>query len=159
MILTKYLYVFVAVLASSSATTALAQESRAARFERIEMEKIAFITKELNLAPEEAEKFFPIYNQYREEMSKLRQEKRQRPSQSTSYFQRQNQALQPRGLNSSRDVLAFDAKELELKKSYRNRFTRVIGAARASQFFAVEEEFRDYLMRELQQRRNSRSGQ
>src|SRR5690606_14485158 len=155
---TKYFRVIITVLVSSVATITWAQESRAARFERIEMEKIAFITKELNLSPEEAEKFFPIYNQYRDEVSKLRQEKRSRRPQPSTYLQSQSQrrTLQPNGFNSSRDVLAFDAKELELKRSYRNRFTNVIGAARASQFFAVEEEFRDYLMRELQQRRRSR---
>lgn len=155
MIPTKY-FVVIAVLVSSVATTAWAQESRAARFERIEMEKIAFITKELNLSPEEAEKFFPIYNQYRDEVSKLRQEKHSRRSQPSPYFQSQRRTLQPNGLNPNRDVLAFDAKELEVKKSYRKRFTNVIGAARASQFFAVEEEFRNYLMRELQQRRRDR---
>src|SRR5690606_34269262 len=100
----------------------------------------------------EAEKFFPIYNQYRAEFSKLRQEKhsgRSNPPQTNL----QNQSLRPTHFNSNRDVLAFDAKELELKKSYRKRFSDVVGAARASQFFEVEEEFRNYLMRELQQRR------
>ncbi len=156
MTMANYFKIVIAVLLSSIATSVWAQESRAARFERIEMEKIAFITKELDLSPGEAEKFFPIYNQYRAEFSKLRQEKRDRRPAARTYLQSQSQSLQPNGFNSSRDVLAFDAKELELKKIYRQRFSNVIGAARASQFFAVEEEFRNYLMRELQQRRNGR---
>src|SRR3546814_14932243 len=57
-------------------TLAVAQESRAERFERIEAEKIAFITKELNLTPAEAQKFFPVYNQYPREIYKLMQERR-----------------------------------------------------------------------------------
>lgn len=155
MTMANYFSFTITMLMSSVTITAWAQESRAARFERIEMEKIAFITKELNLSPAEAEKFFPIYNQYRTEFSKLRQEKRNnRRAPSRSHLQRQS--LQPNGFSASRDVLAFDAKELALKKSYRNRFATVIGAARASQFFGVEEEFRNYLMRELQQRRRER---
>ena len=42
-------------------TNTFAQESRQQRFERIETEKIAFITKELDLSSREAQRFFPIY--------------------------------------------------------------------------------------------------
>lgn len=36
-------------------------------FERIQAEKIAFFTNELDLTPEEAQKFWPVYNQYSKE--------------------------------------------------------------------------------------------
>ena len=35
---------------------------------RLEALKIAYITKRLDLSPEEAQKFWPIYNQYAEEL-------------------------------------------------------------------------------------------
>src|SRR5690606_33372633 len=135
---------------------AIAQESRAERFERIEAEKIAVITKELNLTPSEAQKFFPAYNQYNREISKLKQDRR-----STKRFSNKAQLENKKPIGNSfspteRDVLAFDAKELELKKTYRKRFAAVVGQARASRFFEVEEEFRNYLLRELQQRRRDR---
>ncbi len=137
-------------------TIAVAQESRAERFERIEAEKIAFITKELNLTPSDAQKFFPMYNQYHREISKLKQERR-----STRRLSSQSQLENKKSLGNSfnptdRDVLAFDAKELEVKKIYRKRFATIVGQARASRFFEVEEEFRNYLLRELQQRRRER---
>lgn len=134
---------------------AVAQESRAQRFERIEAEKIAFITKELNLTPSEAQKFFPVYNQYFKEISTL---KRERRSNAPKYAPNlQSQKLPSNSLTPShRDVLAFDAKELEVKKIYRKRFTDIVGPARASRFFEVEEEFRSYLLRELQHRRRDR---
>ncbi|MGV3761789.1 hypothetical protein [Parapedobacter sp.] len=137
-------------------TIAVAQESRAERFERIEAEKIAFITKELNLTPSEAQKFFPVYNQYHREIYKLKQERR-----STKRLggkpQLEHNKIPGNNFNrTDRDVLAFDAKELEVKKIYRNRFAAVVGQARASRFFEVEEEFRNYLLRELQQRRRDR---
>jgi len=146
-------FIIVGMLLFSMATTA--QESRAQRFERIEAEKIAFITKELNLTPEEAQKFFPVYNQYFGEISTLKRERRNNQRKSSSNFQ--NQKLPGNSFNpSSRDVLAFDAKELEVKKIYRERFAALIGPARASRFFEVEEEFRNYLLRELQHRRRDR---
>lgn len=142
-------------------TLAVAQESRAERFERIEAEKIAFITKELNLTPSEAQKFFPIYNQYYREISKLKQERRAtrrlRNEQPLRHNKIPRNNLQGSNLSATdRDILAFDAKELEVKKVYRQRFATVVGQARASRFFEVEEEFRNYLLRELQQRSRDR---
>lgn len=153
----KYLNL-IAIILLFSATYTTAQESRTQRFERIEAEKIAFITKELSLTPSEAQQFFPIYNQYYNEISKLRNEKRDGKLQNRQNLQ--SQKLQGNNLNpTSRDVLAFDAKELEVKKIYRKRFTNVIGQARASRFFEVEEEFRNHLMRELQHRRRDKDNE
>ena len=46
------------------------EEQRKKDFERIKAEKIAFITSELDLSPEEAQVFWPVYNQcWKESMS------------------------------------------------------------------------------------------
>jgi len=99
-------------------------------FEAIESEKIAYITKELKLTPSEAQRFFPLYNKYNEELWDLKKEKRR----------------------EKKDVISFDAKEVELKKNYRTEFAKVIGNARASQFFQVVEDFNDLLRKSLQNR-------
>lgn len=103
-------------------------------FEAIESEKIAYITKQLKLTPSEAQRFFPLYNKYNEELWQLKAEKK-----------RQRQ-----------DVISFDAKEVEIKKQYRNEFAKVIGTTRASQFFQVVEDFNELLRNALQNRQNSR---
>lgn len=125
------------------------------RFEAIESEKIAFITKELRLTPAEAQKFFPLYNKYNEEMWELRRAKRGTPNSSST-------STAPRGTNSfnsnrrtvHRDVIAFDSKEIDIKKKYRTQFSQVVGEARASQFFQVVEDFNNLLRNELQNRKN-----
>ena len=43
---------------------------------RVEALKIAYLTKKLNLSTEEAQKFWPIYNKYTEEIRKVRIEAR-----------------------------------------------------------------------------------
>ncbi|MFZ4863194.1 hypothetical protein ACL9RF_13535 [Sphingobacterium sp. Mn56C] len=125
-------------------TLHLATYAQQENFEAIESEKIAYITKELKLTRAEAQRFFPIYNKYNEEMWDLKKAKRGNTT--------------PEGANSlsgSRDVIAFDAKEVEIKKKYRADFTKVIGQARASQFFQVVEDFNDLLRNTLQNRQNS----
>ena len=69
-------------------------------FEAIESEKIAYITQELKLTPKEAQRFFPLYNRYNEEIWEIKRAKK-----------RQNQ-----------DIISFDAKEVETKKKYREEF-------------------------------------
>ncbi|GEM64606.1 hypothetical protein SF1_25880 [Sphingobacterium faecium NBRC 15299] len=122
-------------------STTYAQDNE--RFQIIENEKIAFITRELNLSRKEAQDFFPIYNEYSKEMWSVKKAK-------TGNSPSRNNL---RG--GSRDVIAYDAKELEIKKNYREKFSKVIGASRSSQFFQVEQEFREYLIKSLNNRKNN----
>lgn len=136
---------------------AIAQDSQTDRFARIEKEKKTYITKQLRLSAAEAQAFFPVYDQYRTELTMLQRERRRvRTSDNNTQAPTplRNERFQPRDLapNPDRDMIAFDAKRLELKKNYRKRFADAIGVARASQFFEVEEEFNEYLMRHLQSR-------
>ncbi|SRR5690554_1473045 len=105
------------------------------RFQKIEIAKVAYITKRLNLSTTEAQKFFPIYNQYRSEMRKIVDQKR-----ATDKKRR------------SRNELEFDSEILDCKKRYREKFKSAVSASKASQFFEVEREFREQLFKELENR-------
>jgi hypothetical protein len=48
------------------------QAQRGKMRDRIEPMKIAFITQKLNLTAEEAQKFWPVYNKFSDELQKLR---------------------------------------------------------------------------------------
>lgn len=124
----KYIFTTLCLLLTLHLTS-LAQQNN---FEAIESKKIAYITKELNLSPLEAQRFYPLYNKYNEEMWELKKAKKR----------------------ERKDVISFDAKEVEIKKEYRAEFAKVIGQARASQFFQVVEEFNDLLRNTLQNRQN-----
>ena len=54
-------------------------EQRMSKEKRAQLEsfKIQFITKKLNLTPEEAEKFWPIYNEQKDATRKLMQERKE----------------------------------------------------------------------------------
>lgn len=121
--------------------TSFAQQN----FEAIESEKIAYITKELKITPSEAQKFFPIYNKYMDELKELKKAKRGGAPQGANSFTGGRRG----------DVIAFDAKEVETKKKYRGEFAKVLGQSRASQFFQVVEDFNDLLRNTLQERQNN----
>jgi hypothetical protein len=71
MTIMKKLYLilsFVCINALAFAQDATEQEMPEKKQQDIQALKVAFITKELELTPDEAEKFWPVYNQYDKEM-------------------------------------------------------------------------------------------
>lgn len=100
--------------------------------ERLEALKVAFLTKKLNLSSEEAQKFWPVYNEYIAEIKKTRQD--------------------ARGGNE----LEREEKLLDVRKKYQSSFSKTLSADRANQFFKAEKEFYSYVQKELQERRQQR---
>ncbi len=90
--------------------------------------KMAYITKELNLSPDEAQKFWPVYNNYSNELKKARKDFRQ-------------------------DDLAFEERKIGIMRRYQDDFRRVLNSdIRSKQCFRVEPEFHKVLRREWQRR-------
>lgn len=142
----RFKHLFVTIGTVLCILSASAQPRDSKRFAAIENEKIAYITKELNLTPAEAQRFFPIYNQYSKDVWAIRSQKKGNTTSTPKGVQSFNKS------SEKRDVLSYDAKELDVKKEYRKKFSEVIGIARASQFFEVEQNFRELLYKELQRR-------
>lgn len=104
---------------------------------RLEALKIAFITKRLNLTPEEAQKFWPVYNQYAAELKKVRLDANQ----------------------SGEASIEVDEKILNIRKKYNGEFAKALSPQRADQFFRSEKEFGAFVTKEIIQRRNMRMQQ
>ncbi len=89
----------------------------------IEALKVAFISKELELTPDEAEKFWPVYNQYSKELR-------------TTF-------------KNDADVLDRDEKVLNLRKRYRDQFSKVLGPERMNRIFSSEGRFHQLLIKSM----------
>jgi len=107
------------------ATFAKAQETAPdeKRQQDIEALKVAFISKELELSPEEAQKFWPVYNQYSKELKAT--------------------------IKDDADVLDRDEKVLNLRKRYKDQFTNILGAQRMNRIFNAEGRFRQLLIKSM----------
>jgi hypothetical protein len=100
--------------------------------EKLEAVKIGYITQKLNLSPEEAQRFFPVYNQYAAEIKAVNQDQRQ---------------------NNNLSELEREDKILSIRKKYDIEFRKVISADKVNTFFSLEKDFRDMIKKELQERR------
>lgn len=125
----KYLLILFMMLGSFS--LAKAQDGDEASAEKIQALKTAFITQKLQLTPDEAQKFWPIYNQYENEI---------------------------RGVNKNADVIIRDQKLLDIRKKYLDSFQKVIGPQRVNKLFNAERDFRSVLIQRLKNRNQQRLG-
>ncbi|MBX5438194.1 MAG: hypothetical protein IRZ29_01490 [Thermoflavifilum sp.] len=120
--------------------------------QRIEALKIAYISQRLNLTPEEAEKFWPIYNQYEQEMNAVRQQHHQQQL-NAQHLASASDAEVNEALN---DELAYEQQLVNIRKKYREAFERVLPPRKVALLFVAEREFTNQLINQLKERQQRR---
>lgn len=121
-----------------------AQEMRNRMKERLESKKIAFISDKLNLSPEEAQVFWPVYNQYTADLAELKIDK-DRFSDLEAMEEKADEMIDA--------MLDREQKHLDLKKAYAKKFKEVVGSKKTIRLFMVERKFRESMVKELKERR------
>jgi len=117
--------------------------------EKIQALRTAYISEKLNLTPEQAEKFWPVYHEFTQERAKLRQE-----------FKNARQTIDPNNPDPKAEQnlvnlgLDIKQKELNLEKDYSGRLLKVINAQQVMNLRKAEQGFRELIINQLQQRRN-----
>jgi hypothetical protein len=111
-------------------TLLLVLQSSAQDGSRLQALKIAYLTKKLDLSPEEAQRFWPIYNKYDEEIHQVR-----------------NDAIKNRA-----DELKTEEKILEIRKKYSDEFGKVLSPDKVNTFFRAEKEFGNFVQKEIERR-------
>ena len=129
------------ILFLNMSTELIAQERRE-HYQRIEAIKVAFITKKLDLTTEEAQKFWPVYNNYQKELMVLMRKRRE---------DRQKTDIAP-GDKINAD-LAYESRMLDLKKKYKKLYLKVIPAEKVLLLYQAEREFREHLIKQLKHRK------
>lgn len=116
--------------------------------ERVEAARIAMISNRLGLTPDQAEKFWPIYREFAMKRTEMRQE-----------FRRAQHGLDPNNPDPAKQQelinlgLQIKQRELDLEKDYSGRILRVISAQQMISLRKAEQDFRQMILNQLQQRR------
>lgn len=117
--------------------------------DKIKTLKIAYITEKLNLSEKEAQKFWPIYNNFEEENSRLRKEAyeaRKKINFETITEEEAKQILKEWRLN--------DNKRQELENDYINNLTKVISAKKTILLHRIEDDFKRKMFEEYKKRKH-----
>ena len=115
------------------------QQNNQSAKDRIEALRVAFISQQLNLTPEEAQKFWPVYNAYRSESEAL------------------HKSLPPQP--SADQQLELEQKKLDLKRKYKPQFESALGTAKLNELYNLEHKFQEKLKEIREQRQQQRNAQ
>lgn len=119
--------------------------------EKIEAYKIAFFTEKLQLTPDESKDFWPLYNQFDNEMEALKDK-----------YNLDGKRIE---LMSDKEVedfigqhLAVEEQRVKLQRDYVERFKKVLPIRKVAMLQRIDREFKIALLEEIKRRREARQG-
>lgn len=121
-------------------TILLAQSSKS---ENIKNLKISFISERLNLTPEQATKFWPVYNNGQDELEEIRNK-----------FKKKYKARNP-GSDAKvareyvTDNIEVEQAELNSRKKYKNELLKIITPQQLAALYQANRDFKTMLLKQL----------
>ena len=124
------------------------EDDELTRKEKLKAHKIAFISTELDLSPEEAEKFWPVYNELEAEMETIHKEKRKL----MKSMKEMGELSEKEAYDNMERIFELEAQENQLRTEYLGKFADVLGKKKAVKVFIAEEKFKRELLKKLKER-------
>jgi hypothetical protein len=119
--------------------------------QKIQAARIAYITDQLALTPEESEKFWPIYREFTEKRQHLLKEYRQakrNPDPNKTAEQNDKELVEL--------SLKLKQQEVDLEKDYSAKLLKVISAQKLRTLPEAERKFRQMILDQIQRRQGKR---
>lgn len=123
-------------------------QRREAVKEKLNSQKIAFLTDKLELTEAEAEKFWPIYRAFDQERADIKTD-----------LMEENMEVKISDKDAESNlanIIELKEKDLALHKKYIQKFKTAIPAAKVVRLFQAEREFKLKVMEKLRERKNHR---
>ena len=143
----KHIKIFIILLIFSS--VAIAQEnnhkSERPSKEKMKSMKIAYITEKLELTPDEAQKFWPVYNEYEKKKEVLIKEKRMGKKHKKDGVDFTDTELE----QHIEKHFTSRQKELDLDKEYHVKFKSVLPMKKIGKLYVARDQFKRELLRKI----------
>jgi hypothetical protein len=122
--------------------------------ERLNSYKIAFFTKRLNLTPQEAERFWPVYNEYQDEKSKIQFQR----AELNRNFNQNELNMSDKEMSEAGDLLvSLEVKESELSVAFHKKIKTILSPVKVLRLYQAENQYRLLLLNELRDRNQLRN--
>jgi len=122
------------------------------KMERLNAYKIAFYTKRLNLTSQEAEKFWPLYNEYQDMKNKIQLERQE----INRNFNQNELNMTDKEMTEAGDrFIALEVREASLAQEFHTKIKIILSPAKVLRLYQAENQYRLQLLKELQQRREA----
>ena len=122
--------------------------------EKLQAARIAFLTNRLDLTPENAKEFWPLFNEYEKKKNALNRDYNKQKRALISEERMRN--LSDENANNMLDIyLEQKQAELELEKIYLKKFQKVLPANKVWTLLRFDSEFRRNLMQRIGRNRGN----
>jgi hypothetical protein len=123
-----------------------AQNKESDREDIVKVQKIAFFTEKLNLSPEEAQKFWPVYNDYWKRKNKIIEDRRTLMKECSDKMSK----LSAREIEQYGDLYIKSHKlEAELLEEFNQKFKKVLPVEKVMKLYFADHEFKTYLLQQI----------
>jgi len=117
--------------------------------EKLNAYKIAFFTRKLNLTPGEAEKFWPLYNEYQNKKMQIQKER----VQLNRRVNQEGATLSEQELIAAADkLIELQVVETELAVTFHQHLKGALPPAKVIKVYQAENQFRMQLLKQIQER-------
>lgn len=118
--------------------------------ERMDAYKIAFFTRKMNLTPQEAEKFWPVYNEYTQQRNQLQLEKQT----IVRTFNMNESTMSDKEISElSNKYLDIMVRESSIAIDLHKKVMEILPPAKVIRMYQAENQYRLQLLNELQNRK------
>ncbi|MEI6822688.1 MAG: hypothetical protein WCL51_12205 [Bacteroidota bacterium] len=122
--------------------------------DKINAQKVAYITKELDLTPQEAQQFWPVYNEFETQRKAINKDfKGQNIEERQIDF---NTLSDKDALEMADNHIILAQKVLDLRKKYHAEFKKILPAKKLLKLYQAEKDFNKFLLKEIKERQGNR---
>ena len=141
----KLILLMLAIITVSTVTIAQPQKNQKVTREEMDAKKVAFLSTELNLTKAEAEKFWPVYNAYDNEMHKIHRENRVLKKKLKQF----EKLTIEEAYQTTESVIKLEGRKTVLRKEYLENFAKILGKKKGAKVFYAEIKFKRELLRKI----------
>lgn len=123
-------------------------------YDKFKAEKIAFFTDAMELTPEEAAVFWPVYNEYEKKKWELSKERRAMDRQLENGIDKMSDE---ECVEFARKFSSFPQKDADLNKEYNEKFLQVLPPNKVVLLYITEMNFRDRMLRKYREKEHDKS--
>lgn len=121
-------------------------------WEKYRSEKVSFLTDKLDLTPEEAQKFWPIYNQLDKERWEAQKTRRDLEN---KLKESEESITDDHAIELSKKFISSIQKETDIVVEYHGKLLEVLPPQKVLKFYKAENEFRMYMIRKYRDERKN----
>jgi len=126
--------------------SALGQTGKTQAHEYVTSQKIAFFTETIGLIPEEAEKFWPVYNAYWKKKNAITKDRQNK----MAYYSRNQESLSDSEMRKLADsYIQQEVQKAQLLKEYHGKFKEILPIHKVMKIYKADYQFKEYLLKKI----------